>query len=536
MSEHIDHGAAKALGSSMPGQLKASALPPMLARMTDATSQHVFISYVREDAEAVDELCRMLSAAGIPYWRDLTRLAPGDEWKAKIREAIRSDDAVAFLACFSAQYAARPKNTMNEELTLAVEEFRKHTPGHAWLFPLRLDSTPVPEWEIGANHTIRDLHWTDLFGTDKNQHYVGLTSRLHQLMGSSSPTSANLQAALENLSEAERTTRLSEETKAMLLDPQRKIALSDLIHAETSRIFEELNDPERYHSVPEEVDPLVRATEQARHLSELVQPFCSSLIVATRFGDSTQLEPWISGMRTLTQAAVSRVDGLTTLTALRHIPAVLSIMTAAITAVAHEKYANLQALVISPKIQDPRAGERVALLTATDPWWPFSAACSEQISQMVARQARGDAEPTQTLTDIETRRYSRLKNAAAEWLYATLRPLFTDTLPDEDAFSNHFEHAEVLLQALSLDADPAFRDGHQRYGRPNWTGRAAVYAEYRVRGTNAAQQLAQEATLEGSGWNLVRQGLFAGDLARARQAVQAGVEHFTQVAEAHSRR
>jgi len=506
----------------------------MLTGMTDTGSQHVFISYVREDAKAVDELCQMLSAAGIPYWRDRTALAPGDEWKAKIRQAIRSDQAVAFLACFSAQSAARPRNTMNEELTLAVEEFRKHTPGHAWLFPIRLDDTPIPEWELGASRTINDLHWTDLFGADKNQHYVGLTSQLHQLMGSRSHMPANLQAALDNLSEVDRATRLSEETKAMLLDPQRRIALSDLIHTEVGRILKELNNPELYGSDPEGGDQLLRAAERAHHLSELTRPFCASLIVATRFGESTQLEPWISGLRNLAQAAVSHMDGLTTLTALRHIPAVLSIMTAAIAAVAHEQYDNLQALVVAPKVKDHRLGERAALLTATDPWWPFSAACSEQISQMVARHARGDAEPTQTLTDIETRRYSKLKNAAAEWLYATLRPLFADTLLGEEDFSVHFEHAEVLLQALSLDADPGFREGQRRYGRPNWAGRAAVYAGYRLRGNNPAQQLSQEAALEGSAWSPVRHGLFGGDPNRAERALGATLEELNQAAQAYS--
>ena len=62
--------------------------------------KRVFISYVRENNAQVDKLCSVLEAAGIPYWRDRSALGPGDAWKAKIRDAIRSG-AIVFLACFS---------------------------------------------------------------------------------------------------------------------------------------------------------------------------------------------------------------------------------------------------------------------------------------------------------------------------------------------------------------------------------------------------------------------------------------------------
>ena len=85
-------------------------------------AKHAFISYVAEDKARVDKLCRVLEVAGVPYWRDRQSLGPGDMWKAKIREAIRSDSMV-FLACFSAQSRAKEKSFMNDELWLAVEEF-----------------------------------------------------------------------------------------------------------------------------------------------------------------------------------------------------------------------------------------------------------------------------------------------------------------------------------------------------------------------------------------------------------------------------
>lgn len=44
---------------------------------------------------------------------------------------------------------------MNEELTLAAEEFRQYTPGHTWLIPVRLDDIALPEWDLGAGRSLR---------------------------------------------------------------------------------------------------------------------------------------------------------------------------------------------------------------------------------------------------------------------------------------------------------------------------------------------------------------------------------------------
>jgi len=48
----------------------------------------------------VNRLQSILEAAGIRVWRDTKDLWPGDDWEARIREAIR-DNALVFVACFS---------------------------------------------------------------------------------------------------------------------------------------------------------------------------------------------------------------------------------------------------------------------------------------------------------------------------------------------------------------------------------------------------------------------------------------------------
>ncbi|WP_346059169.1 toll/interleukin-1 receptor domain-containing protein, partial [Glutamicibacter bergerei] len=120
--------------------------------MTTDEGQHVFISYVREDKERVDRLCEMLKAAQIPFWRDLKNLEPGDDWKLKIKEAIRKNSLV-FLACFSDNSRNRPRNNMNEELHLAVEEFRKMPPGETWIIPIRFDDPVCQDQVRPATHS-----------------------------------------------------------------------------------------------------------------------------------------------------------------------------------------------------------------------------------------------------------------------------------------------------------------------------------------------------------------------------------------------
>ena len=153
-----------------------------LLRVADDLVQHVFVSYVREDSEAVDRLCEVLTAAGIPYWTDRTSLAPGDAWKAKIREAIRSGSLV-FLACFSDNSRAKAKSYMNEELTLAVEEFRQVPPGRTWLIPVHLDDGPIPEWDLGAGRTFDDINYVDFFGQQVPAQSASLAITISHIVG-----------------------------------------------------------------------------------------------------------------------------------------------------------------------------------------------------------------------------------------------------------------------------------------------------------------------------------------------------------------
>lgn len=123
--------------------------------------RHVFISYVRENAQDVERLAEAIRRSGVRVWLDREALQPGVRWRNAIRRAI--EQGSYFLACFSAEYAEKGKSYMNEELTLALDELRQYPSDKAWFIPVRLTPCEIPDRVIGAGETLSHLQWVDLF-------------------------------------------------------------------------------------------------------------------------------------------------------------------------------------------------------------------------------------------------------------------------------------------------------------------------------------------------------------------------------------
>jgi hypothetical protein len=152
--------------------------------------RHAFISYVREDSPLVDRLQHRLQSAGVRVWRDTADLWPGEDWRAKIRQAIR-DDALVFIACFSQRSITRSRSYQNEELALAIEELRSRRPGDPWLIPVRFSDCDIPEIDIGMGRTLRSIQRADLFGDREEENATRLVksvSRILRFTADISPT------------------------------------------------------------------------------------------------------------------------------------------------------------------------------------------------------------------------------------------------------------------------------------------------------------------------------------------------------------
>jgi hypothetical protein len=498
--------------------------------MSDEVGKHVFISYVREDSDQVDSLCAVLEAAQIPYWRDRKDLGPGDAWKAKIRAAIR-DGSLVFLACFSGNSRAKEKSYMNEELTLAVDEFRLMSPGRVWLIPVRFDAGDVPDWDLGAGRALSDLNYSDLFGKSHMAHAARLVTTISRLLGEKRPDPATALAAVEQATSADRADMLKRLTKEMLLEPSRRIELDDLVSQEVQRVLAVLKDKDRVAGplVGTNEEQIVRIAEEARELWTLSEPFCASLQVAARWAGPESLTPWTSGIRSFVATATKTESGVSAFLELRHLPGMVGIMTAALTCASSGNWANLKSLVVDPSVRDRYEQKPTPILEATDPHKPFGGT-TDWVTNALARATTTGRDLDDSLKDFTERKQGKYHTPVADWLHHVLRRLFSDQWPDDDGYSAEFDRAEAVLGVLAQDVvnvRAAANPDKPSWGRSHWYGRSLWRSHSHG---DPVADLLHEFETQGAQWGPLKAGLFGADEGRARAALEAYQTSFNRFA------
>jgi hypothetical protein len=435
-----------------------------------------------------------------------------------------------FLACFSDNSRAKAKSHMNEELTLAVEEYRKMPPGCTWLIPVRFDSGDVPEWDLGAGRTLSDLNYSDLFGDGYAAQAASLVTTIHGVMGDRRLGPAAALEAVEQATAADRATLLRMLTKEMLVDPARRIQLDDLVAQEVQRVLKAINDREWVaRGVGGAGDEQgVRMATQAQQLWELTKPFCASLQVAARWGTAEDLTPWANGIQSFVQAALKLEGGTAELLAMRHLSGMVALMTAGLAAASARRWENLKALVVDPSVRAPYESKPQALLEATCPWSPFPS--HDRTADTLARGVLTDKPFAEALEDFTEKRTGRYYTPVAEWLHAVLRPIFSDQWPEDDAYAAEFDRAEVLLGVLAEDAAnvriAAATDG-RGWGHSRWLGRSTWRAA--AHHGNPIEDLEHELATQGALWGPLGGELFGGDVDRAKAALDKYAEEFAQI-------
>ena len=82
-----------------------------------------------------------------------------------IKRAIQS--GTHFLSIYSIQRSSRDATYSNEELNVAIEEFRKRPIDSGWLIPIRIDDAEIEDRPIGGGMSVMDLHVCDFRDFDK---------------------------------------------------------------------------------------------------------------------------------------------------------------------------------------------------------------------------------------------------------------------------------------------------------------------------------------------------------------------------------
>ncbi|MFJ2318159.1 toll/interleukin-1 receptor domain-containing protein [Glutamicibacter sp. NPDC087661] len=496
--------------------------------MTNNEGQHVFISYVREDKECVDRLCEMLKAAQIPFWRDLKNLEPGDDWKIKIKEAIRNNSLV-FLACFSDNSRNRPRNNMNEELHLAVEEFRRMPPGETWIIPIRFDDGSVPDWGIGANRSLNDINRVDLFGDSYPEQAVALTNKINRLMGANENAATTL-AFVEESRSQERPELLRRLTKEMIVNPAKQIELDDLIAGEVRSALETLNDDPRYGSQVRSgtnEDQIRNFVQLASETWEAVRPFCYSLAIAARWGTADSLSPWTAGIKNIVSAASKHHDGYESINNVRHIAAVAVIAVAALASTAYSRWDNFKTLLAGPRVpENYHVGSTIGVLDATGYWKPFDTSAS--LPSIFSRAETSGDDPVELFNQYNNRQLGKLHTPIPDWLHSVMKPIFEWT---EEEHTQNYHLSELMLGVVGQDVSTqdALNQGHNaQYARSNWFGRSTWALRHASQ--SPVDQLRSKLEREGASGALLQAGLFGGDLPRALSAIDKYNEDYREYA------
>jgi len=103
----------------------------------------VFVSYSRDDREAVATLVRGLRAAHIPVWVDKQRLRPGENYERSLEFAIKNACRF-FLSLISRATESNSSRFVHTERSWAAQ---RHVDGFVFYIPIVIDDTEKPKLE-----------------------------------------------------------------------------------------------------------------------------------------------------------------------------------------------------------------------------------------------------------------------------------------------------------------------------------------------------------------------------------------------------
>jgi hypothetical protein len=120
-----------------------------MARMSNDA---IFLSYAKEDLEAVRRFKRRLLADGFRVWMDEHDLLPGQDWDVTIRSAISQS---ALVIVFLSRRSVSKTGYIQKEIRVALDLAQMRPEGELFIVPVRLDECRVPE-------RLAQWQWLDL--------------------------------------------------------------------------------------------------------------------------------------------------------------------------------------------------------------------------------------------------------------------------------------------------------------------------------------------------------------------------------------
>ena len=116
----------------------------------------LFLSYIREDEEKVENLYQGLLAKGLKPWMDKRDILPGEIWEISIKKAIRNSDF--FIACITAN-SVHKRGVLQKEIREALDVRNEMQDHDIYIIPARLEDCELPE-------NLSQFQCVDLFRND----------------------------------------------------------------------------------------------------------------------------------------------------------------------------------------------------------------------------------------------------------------------------------------------------------------------------------------------------------------------------------
>jgi TIR domain-containing protein/SIR2-like protein len=111
---------------------------PFVPPPREIPKQAVFLSYAREDLEAVKRLKSLLEKAGISVWFDMEQIKGGQDWERRIAENVRS--CALFIPVMSRHTAAQTRDAyFRVEWNGAIERTQRMKSGEVFITPIVVD-------------------------------------------------------------------------------------------------------------------------------------------------------------------------------------------------------------------------------------------------------------------------------------------------------------------------------------------------------------------------------------------------------------
>ncbi|NOT07239.1 MAG: toll/interleukin-1 receptor domain-containing protein [Gemmatimonadales bacterium] len=134
----------------------AASTVPFVAPPREIPRDAIFLSYAREDLEAVIRLKAILDRAGLPLWFDMDQIMGGQDWDRRINDNIKS--CILFLPVMSrtTQRLTR-KQYFRSEWNAALHQKSRYAPGEVFIVPLVVDDLErrAAEEEFPGTHVER---------------------------------------------------------------------------------------------------------------------------------------------------------------------------------------------------------------------------------------------------------------------------------------------------------------------------------------------------------------------------------------------